>query len=1100
MAGKRASLQPCQPLQLLQLVLLVLVSLLRCTSCIRDKDIDDGFSGLSTDPDPVEKDSSVERIIRGEEVEDMVEQAVRGEGPLVERWKDYRREVELSRAPSTTTTTTDASAADRIAAHHSILEDIFWNRPHHRHGYMDTVQCHTSVWAGNLTKQAKCPESCPFWAEDVDLRCVWQCVEKEECGKVASTKPNETIAEEELMTCREKARHPGCTNCTDESCDVCTVCKEHYILENKVCRHTLLGFEMITLALFCLVFTIGVLYLLWISCMPIVNQEGLDEGLVHRSRSKLRMPVKPPSQRYLRQPANNRVASDDHFSHANDPFRARASVPGMCPVRKLWPLTTNLTSELVAGAGLNLHFRFQVAIIAWVGVVTLAWVLYAASIDYELFISGAENLHLRDQRKYCTLIARDALLRREVMGEKRNFLFGTYIFSFAFFAVLVTLQLRQYYYHEKAELKDFAAFCEGLPICQGNETAEREVKEFLEDQLEEKVVGVSICWDFGSSSKNRGQAERVNELLKNTFKDSGGDDEVERLAPSAKELLHSLQSTSKAYVIFDSQPSRNAAIARSRDKDVVLRGKKIHLSPSTSAPNMVTWEHFGVSNVTLIKNIIVGVCFIVFVLALWFCGVYAPYIYYDKSFSYAEGEMPNFKTAAILSFIVVGGNQMMYVASDAVARRVGFKQEDHQQAMYVVLYFFAVLMNIGVDIWICAGMAQRKIEAFHNTDFFGLELSKMASVEELLKAYPMQRRLGQELFTYSFPATFLIPFMLEPIFSVWVPYLVAVFNVRINKNCRGDDAIAWLQIFTPMDMSRYADILLNVTLVVMMLATPSGYILPSFGLLFLCLIYIYFLDHYRVLRLVPSFAYESRIVDRVAMVLLGFPLAILLTTAVAQEAFLKEREIVGLWFWFLLGSAFVLHMLLHILVIIGIEWSMALEEIVVTESYAEAASCEPYNYFNTNPVNCLRSKYIFEHRPACMPYVPGKEHLLEPNRELGLYFRCLPAVPEWYASLQADDYDDASGIFAQVPTWVSGPLNKRAQKKREAKLKAGSGSKADSDEDESCSAPESEPSVVKEESTKMKEPKDGSDEIQKQQKDLEEEKMQQKENKFEAEG
>jgi len=56
-------------------------------------------------------------------------------------------------------------------------------------------------------------------------------------------------------------------------------------------------------------------------------------------------------------------------------------------------------------------------------------------------------------------------------------------------------------------------------------------------------------------------------------------------------------------------------------------------------------------------------------------------------------------------------------------------------------------------------------------------------------------------------------------------------------------------------------------------------------------------------------------------------------------------------------------------------------------TYLQLASEKPANYFNTNPVNCLRSKYVYKHNPPCIFYKIGKEHLIKENAEIGIHFQ-----------------------------------------------------------------------------------------------------------------
>merc|ERR1719231_175342 len=56
------------------------------------------------------------------------------------------------------------------------------------------------------------------------------------------------------------------------------------------------------------------------------------------------------------------------------------------------------------------------------------------------------------------------------------------------------------------------------------------------------------------------------------------------------------------------------------------------------------------------------------------------------------------------------------------------------------------------------------------------------------------------------------------------------------------------------------------------------------------------------------------------------------------------------------------------------------------ETYAACQETCPASWFSTNPVHCLRSKYLHKHSPPCHYYHPGKEHLLEVNEKIGCFY------------------------------------------------------------------------------------------------------------------
>eukprot|EP00435_Cladocopium_sp_Y103_P034437 s293_g8.t2 len=55
-------------------------------------------------------------------------------------------------------------------------------------------------------------------------------------------------------------------------------------------------------------------------------------------------------------------------------------------------------------------------------------------------------------------------------------------------------------------------------------------------------------------------------------------------------------------------------------------------------------------------------------------------------------------------------------------------------------------------------------------------------------------------------------------------------------------------------------------------------------------------------------------------------------------------------------------------------------------SFAEAAKTNPATYLSTNPIHCLRSKYILKHNPPQVFYAPGKEELAKTNPSIGAFY------------------------------------------------------------------------------------------------------------------
>merc|ERR1712086_1108472 len=91
----------------------------------------------------------------------------------------------------------------------------------------------------------------------------------------------------------------------------------------------------------------------------------------------------------------------------------------------------------------------------------------------------------------------------------------------------------------------------------------------------------------------------------------------------------------------------------------------------------------------------------------------------------------------------------------------------------------------------------------------------------------MQRSLAENVYTYAFPSTFLIPFLIEPIITVLIPYQIGRLIIRSHSEIKGPMAESYLAAFD-FDMGRYADILLNVFLGILIFYFPGGALLEFF--------------------------------------------------------------------------------------------------------------------------------------------------------------------------------------------------------------------------------------------------------------------------------
>merc|ERR1740121_2260365 len=202
----------------------------------------------------------------------------------------------------------------------------------------------------------------------------------------------------------------------------------------------------------------------------------------------------------------------------------------------------------------------------------------------------------------------------------------------------------------------------------------------------------------------------------------------------------------------------------------------------------------------------------------------------------------------------------MYEVCARVSDRDRRRHDGRIQACYVVLYVIACSFNVILD-FVCTYMVALKVARAHGfRTYFGEKIEDIESFTEQFETYAMQRILAQNAFDYAWPSTFLIPFILEPIVTVYVPYKISQLMVRTHPEWTGRDAELWMACI-PFDMGRYGDLQLNMLLGMMIFFFPSGYTLTLFLGMGFSHVYIYAFDHWKVLSAIPRVIYANGNVD-----------------------------------------------------------------------------------------------------------------------------------------------------------------------------------------------------------------------------------------------
>jgi hypothetical protein len=416
---------------------------------------------------------------------------------------------------------------------------------------------------------------------------------------------------------------------------------------------------------------------------------------------------------------------------------------------------------------------------------------------------------------------------------------------------------------------------------------------------------------------------------------------------------------------------------------IVLKSK--HCEPESARFSGLC---YGTNKVHRAKKMMRGILITFVALFVWGAAFYLPYAYYMTSFSYAHGEEPSMFSQQFFNMLVVGGNQMMYFLADIIASSCDFMFEDDREVAYNYVYSTACVMNLLLDLVVTLWLAYKMMIGIgvHTADDRLLE--SLSSFHDVFESYPMQKVFGEMLYEYAFPSCFFYPFIVEGVMTILAPYYVFKMMVLSHDEVQERDAEQFMQYFLPMNLGRYADIILNMIIASIVFFTPGGFTLPMFIAYFFCHCGIYLFDHWRILRVTPRFYYASDSVDWFGQIQLIIPTAILASCCVFRFAQLAEYPwLDGAMLYTCCFLAFALHSMAHWLCLAYIvPMFKPADHPPAKETYADVAKSKAMTWFSTNPVHCLRSKYIFKQNPPSIYCAYGKEHLQKKNEKIGAFF------------------------------------------------------------------------------------------------------------------
>lgn len=510
----------------------------------------------------------------------------------------------------------------------------------------------------------------------------------------------------------------------------------------------------------------------------------------------------------------------------------------------------------------------------------------------------------------------------------------------------------------------------------------------------------------------------------------------ERSAREVRVMLESMYTSDVAFVVVGTEGQRDRVLEYFENKRIKLRGCQLTLKKESGEPTSVLWHNAGMGHDEFIGRFIFGVLALISTVLLLDILFYFPSVSYLMTMSSIIGMTQGGTWGMMMGGLVVISNQIIYQIIGQIADRLGFTRIDNHQRFYVIFYTAAVFFNTIIDLFVVLLLAQ----GFSMEQAVEMQASRDSSMntQAIANNPSMQRAIHVQFVAYLVPSCIILPFMMEPLANAGL-FLLMKFLVRSRSSVTCEKAEGVLAC-PQFDLSRYGDIAINIMLCAGTLAFSSTDVYYLFMWLVISLIWLYGWDSYRFLRLSTRSSFVTVHMDETAHILCTGPCAVIAACLGFRVYSMQNyiTESVESAMDRLGGSATIGVMgilsngrdtICLVMVLFGMahlcghlavlrywvpKWGEAKQVHDTNVPYAETSHKLTCNWFNANPVYCLRSKYYYEHQTPCLQFQVGKEHFLHVNqgKDNGRYWESVTWVSDLGGSDEVDDIGEAKRKLA----------------------------------------------------------------------------------------